>query len=164
MRTLFLGVDPGLNGALALFDRGQPGGKLIDVIDVPTVETKQKNNRRIVDLPRLALWVDSHAAGIKYAIIEDVGVMTGREGVVGMFRFGQAAGGIAGVIAGCSIPSIFVKPAIWKTLCGLSSDKNLSRTVATKLFPKSSHLWARKKDDGRAEAAVLAHFGAERFP
>ncbi len=42
----------------------------------------------------------------------------------------------------------------------LSADKDASRAMACRLFPRHSALFARKKDDGRSEAALLAMYGA----
>jgi hypothetical protein len=44
---------------------------------------------------------------------------------------------------------------------GGRENKDASRQKASMLFPKFAHLWARKKDDGRAEAVLLAHYGSK---
>jgi hypothetical protein len=80
-----------------------------------------------------------------------------------VFKFGFTAGALAGVVAASYIPMHLVKPAVWKGLMGLSHDKKLSLAKATALYPSASHYWRRAKDDGRAEAVLLAHFGAERL-
>jgi hypothetical protein len=41
----------------------------------------------------------------------------------------------------------------------LSTDKNASRALASQFFPDCSDQWKRVKDDGRAEAALIAHYG-----
>jgi crossover junction endodeoxyribonuclease RuvC len=41
------------------------------------------------------------------------------------------------------------------------ADKTASRRLACQKWPAFSHLWARVKDDGRAEAALLAYFGSK---
>lgn len=50
---------------------------------------------------------------------------------------------------------------------GLSPDKGASRRRAIELWPAQSAMFARVKDDGRAEAALIGywwlHFG-ERAP
>ena len=45
---------------------------------------------------------------------------------------------------------------------GLPSDKELSRRRAIETWPGSAGMFARKKDDGRAEAALLALWGQRR--
>jgi crossover junction endodeoxyribonuclease RuvC len=43
----------------------------------------------------------------------------------------------------------------------LSSDKDTSRQLAMQRFPDYAEKFVRKKDDGRAEAALIALYGAE---
>jgi hypothetical protein len=57
------------------------------------------------------------------------------------------------------VPTNEVPPATWKKHFGLSTDKDASRAYASSVFPDQSNLWARKKDDGRAEAALIAYYG-----
>jgi crossover junction endodeoxyribonuclease RuvC len=45
----------------------------------------------------------------------------------------------------------------------LSADKGESRRRATQLFPDYADQWTRVKDDGRAEAALLAFYLAKGF-
>jgi crossover junction endodeoxyribonuclease RuvC len=55
-----------------------------------------------------------------------------------------------------------VVPQVWKKAYGIPGgreNKDMARQKASMLFPKYAHLWARKKDDGRAEAVLLAHYG-----
>lgn len=111
------------------------------------------------------------AYGITFAVIEDVGAMTyidasGKkrgQGAQASFNFGFGAGVLHGVLAALAIRVYAVKPATWKLAFGLSSNKNESRALATKVFPEAAILFSRAKDDGRAEAALLAEFGKTRF-
>ena len=48
----------------------------------------------------------------------------------------------------------------WKRHYGLNSEKERARALALRLWPTSEH-FGRKKDHGRAEAALLARYGAE---
>ena len=52
-----------------------------------------------------------------------------------------------------------VRPNIWKREAAVPADKNAARMMATRLWPDHSNLFARVKDDGRAEAALLAKWG-----
>ncbi len=151
-----LGADPGLSGAIAWYNTST---KTIDhVHDMPTV---QINNKVHLDLPRLANLVNAYSRDTILAVIEEPSAMPG-QGVVSTFRFGHACGVIQGVVSGSNVPIQFVRPAIWKQILGLSRDKNRSRIMATQMFPGQVHQFLRKKDDGRAEASLLAFFG-ERF-
>jgi len=92
------------------------------------------------------------------AIIEQVAAMRG-QGVTSMFRFGQSYGVTQMAVAAHKIPMQFVTPAKWKSYLGLSRDKGVSRSLASQRFPKQADLFKRVKDDGRAEAALLALYG-----
>lgn len=148
---LILGIDPGLTGAIAFYD---PILKSIHhVSDIPLNPTTNT-----IDLYALSNLINQHALQTALACVEDPSAMP-NQGVVSMFTFGKVCGIINGIVASNNIPLFHVKPSVWKKILGLSSDKNLSRAMAAQKFPSSSDLFKRKKDDGRAEAALLAYFG-----
>lgn len=151
-RDWVLGIDPGLSGAVAVVDGDK---NLIAVFDMPVVVTKTK---RKLDVFKLALQIETYADRIALTLIEDVGPMSGKEGVVGMFNFGLVTGMCHGICASLMLPIHLVKPAVWKTALGLGRDKNESRFLAQRQFPEMKAHFERKKDDGRAEAALLALF------
>lgn len=149
---VFAGIDPGLDGAVALV-----GPDHIEVFDMPTFELKGK---RRLDLFGLARFFDLHGSKMVRATIEEPNSMPG-QGVASMFKFGFNCG-VAQMAAACSfIPTKLVKPAAWKGAMGLSADKDASRALASRMFPKFGHLWARKRDDGRAESVLLAIYGSK---
>lgn len=155
--NLVLGVDPGLSGALAVVD--------IDAMKVVAMKDMPRANGSAggVDEYAVGAFVREWASRIRVAIVEDVGVMGGREGTVSMFNFGRSAGVIHGALGVCSVPSVKIKPAIWKLGMGLGANKSDSLIAARSAFPKDHMLFARKMDDGRAEAALIALFGGRRL-
>ena len=68
---------------------------------------------------------------------------------------------ILGVLAGNGVAIELVRPAVWKKAARISKDKGSARKAAQERFPDSAGLFARAKDDGRAEAALLARWRAE---
>lgn len=149
----FVGVDPGIHGAIAFYD---PAEDELQVIDMPLVTFKVGGKKKsAIDVEALAAWVDQRATRIKRAAIEEVHAMPG-QGVTSMFRFGQAHGIAMATLMAFMIPTVRVRPRAWKSYFGLTSNKDASRSMASQHFPCSEHLWARKKDDGRAEAALLS--------
>jgi crossover junction endodeoxyribonuclease RuvC len=52
-------------------------------------------------------------------------------------------------------------PVQSKAFCILAVDPGLTGALALRLWPSRSDLFGRKKDHGRAEAALLARYGAE---
>lgn len=154
---MILGIDPGFGGALAFL---VPASKQLTVIDIPVVPTKTgKKELNIVLLSRIIYqWREVGEGG--FAVIERVGSMPG-QGVASAFNFGKGYGIILGILAGNGIETRFVAPAKWKKHYGLTKDKGLSRALATKHFPDNAQQFSRMKDDGRAEAALIALYGSQ---
>ena len=69
---------------------------------------------------------------------------------------------LKGVIAALEIPYTLVTPQKWKKHFGLSKEKDHSRLLATRLYPNMADKFIRKKDDGRAEAILIAKYGSEQ--
>lgn len=143
-----LGIDPGLSGALAFYFSEAP--TRVTALDMP-----------VVDGNVAEAIVTDHCAQFRpdHAIIELVGARPG-QGVSSMFRFGRAFGTVIGVLGGLHIPYTLVTPAKWKKHFHLDGDKEKSRALALRTFVDTPQHFARKKDDGRAEAALLAMYGA----
>lgn len=161
---LVMGIDPGLSGAIAIVSHALAGPRLVGVWDMPTLDpvikgAKGPKGKRNINTVELAILIDSHSRALSHAVVEDVGVMSGDEGTVSMFRFGMATGIVHGILAGCFVPTMMTKPAVWKSLMGLNQNKGLSREKASAMFPEHADNFKRKKDDGRAEAVLLAVFG-----
>jgi crossover junction endodeoxyribonuclease RuvC len=148
-----LGIDIGAGGALALVFRD---GALGEVFDMPILRDGPKG-RPTVNASLLAEFVfRSHASA---AFIEYVGARPG-EGAVGAFAFGRARGVIEGVLDAAGIPVTFISSPSWKRLIGIAPGKDgakdAARSEAIRRWPDKAALFARVKDDGRAEAALIA--------
>tara|TARA_B100000524_G_scaffold291567_1_gene166405 strand:- start:1202 stop:1660 length:459 start_codon:yes stop_codon:yes gene_type:complete len=147
------GIDPGLNGAIALFDMTE--GHL-EVFDMPVMEI---NKKRQVNPQLLTNILEQHDAPV---FIEQVGARPG-QGVSSMFNFGKSYGICLGVSAGLKLQTTTVTPVMWQRACKVEKGKDGNRLRATQTFPNYSNLFARKKDDGRADAALIAYWGAVFF-
>lgn len=147
-----LGVDPGKTGALALLD---PVTGAAEVFDMPVAADGT------VDVYTLGAWVDARAHRIARALLEYV---NGRRGEGHSFAFGRNVGDVRGVLGANFIPMSTVPPAKWKRAMGVTKDKNSSRAKATELFPALANKLLRVKDDGRAEALLIAGFAASQVP
>jgi len=144
-----LGADPGLSGGVAFY---YPDTRDVAVLDMPVVAGE-------VNMPELARQIRIY--GPKFAFVERVASRPG-QGVSSVFRFGCAYGQLLGVIATLEVPYRLVTPSTWKRWFKLSgSDKELSRARALELWPQRAELFKRKMDHGRAEAALLALYGAD---
>jgi crossover junction endodeoxyribonuclease RuvC len=155
---IFLGIDIGLQGGVARLD---DSGELIGVDDMPVLNDGPAG-RRAINAPLLAALIyKSHAAE---AFVETVGARPG-EGAVGAFAFGRSRGVIEGVLGAAGIPATMITPVAWKRSIGLTlASKDAARSEAIRRWPNHAALFARVKDDGRAEAALIAVAGLLRRP
>lgn len=167
MAATILGIDPGLTGALALY----AGGESLIVHDLPTRVIKKKTR---LDLSALNECFGSLARDwhVDRVVIERVGAMP-RQGLTSAFQFGFVAGVLHAMVEthfGTDI-CLVVTPQQWKFNVGLNADpkadrkarKSASRARAVELFPTHAEQFRRAKDDGRAEAALIAWYGARNF-
>jgi crossover junction endodeoxyribonuclease RuvC len=147
------GIDPGLSGAICVFDVDKG---MLTILDMPTVEIKSgKTMKRRLSEPMLAELLRPH--NIEHCVLEQVGAMPG-QGVSSMFAFGQTYGAIRGVLAGLRIPITMVTPNKWTSDMKVKGGKDANRQRAAQLFPAYAASFARVKDDGRADSALLAHW------
>ena len=149
-----LGVDPGMSGALALVE----DDRLLWVHDMPVVPMTvagRKKNRLSAGM--LAELID-YDWQIDRAYVELVHAMP-KQGVSSSFAFGESFGAVQGVLAALKIPYHLIRPQDWRKATGVRGDKDASRHRATELFPDKAKFFMRKKDDGRAEAALMAYAG-----
>ena len=155
---MVLGVDPGLTGALAFFD---PDMGLLIVRDMPTVEVVRNGKKKNEVSPQmLASIIREHP--VARAMIERVGAMPG-QGVTSVFSFGRSFGIVEGVLAALELSTTIIPPQTWQKAVNLRGGKDGSRSRAAELFPRDAGLFARKKDDGRADAALIAWVCATQF-
>ena len=148
-----IGIDPGASGAIALL----VSGVLVSVHDMPTVTVERnKSQKRQVCPAGLSLLMQQLSP--HKAICEKVGARPG-QGVSSMFSFGRSVGIIEGVLAAKQIPVTFTTPQAWQKQSGAAKGKDGSRQRVMELFPCQAHLFARVKDDGRADAVLIALMG-----
>ena len=93
-------------------------------------------------------------------IVESVHSMP-RDGVRQAFSFGASFGAAIALAERFDCPWHLVSPREWKKEMGLTSDKDDSLAMARELWPNAP--LARKKDNGRAEALLLAEFWRRRL-
>lgn len=154
-KTLIVGIDPGIHGAIAFVKAG-PVAHYVAVYDLPTQE--EKNGKTRLDLESLSILISTYSEDIILALVEEVGQIGTKADPFSSFVFGFATGAAHGVLASHSIQIQTVKPVTWKAALGLSSDKNKSLEKARRFFPEAANQLKRKMDDGRAEALLLAYF------
>ncbi len=161
-------IDPGTSGALAFFGAK---GRLDHTVRMPVVEEifKKKNpktgkitNRKRLRLDEVAIVRMVRAFDADRFIVEKVGVRP-KQGVTSSGRFMEGFGILQGVAAGLDLVCYRVLPATWKRHFGLlGATKTGSRDLAKSMWPEFSDDFRLKKDDGRAEAALIGRFFFEK--
>jgi crossover junction endodeoxyribonuclease RuvC len=145
-----VGVDPGMTGALAILD----GDVLVEIHDMP-VAGGSVSAQMLVTLER---WAEPIYGTV---VIEDVHSMP-KQGVASSFKFGESKAVLVGMFAQAFRPVVFVAPQKWKRDLRLTRDKGACRQRASELWPADAKRFTRARDDGRAEAALIAHWYATR--
>lgn len=152
-----LGIDPGLNGALALIE----DGKLIELLDIEASDSR-------INAAHLAGLVQTWRPD--FAVCEVVTARPG-QGVTSMFTFGHGLGTITAVLATLAIPYLLIRPQAWQSYFGIKSASNdkaehkrLIADRAEDLYPEAP-LYGPKGGlkDGRSDALLLAHYAHEHL-
>jgi hypothetical protein len=147
--SLTIGVDPGKSGAFALLDSY---GEIVEIDDMPCVG-------KFVSVPLVVDIFQQYLTGLDgdevTCVIEDVW-SSPQMGVTSAFSFGRSKGLVEGIatMANCRVE--YVSPAKWKRDMKLGKDKGEARDQAMRHWPLHRPRFTRVKDDGRAEAALIA--------
>jgi hypothetical protein len=115
--THVLGIDPGLSGALCLYEIST---KSIRIFDMPTVDGSV-NPAGVASIVEKAKFIaDQSMPGTELATIraavENVSSMPRQAGA---FNFGRSVGVVHGVLGALRIPYELVSPVVWKGAMGL---------------------------------------------
>ncbi len=145
---IYIGIDPGKKGGVA-------------VIDGDGVEVYAWDDQTFVNVMAATM-----NKGKCIAAVEKVGAMPG-QGVTSMFSFGQSYGFILGVLTAFGIGYQLVPPTLWKREFGLlHTEKQASVDVAKRLFPGVSLLpteRCRKESDGMSDALLICEYARRKF-
>lgn len=153
--SVFIGIDPGVAGALAVICP-ECGPR---VWDTPVAIVKRTRKEYLVgDMRQVLNLLCGHGRFPRMAVLEE-GIPMPSQSSRTTYGTGRGGGLWEGLLAGLGIPYERVAPAKWKKSMGLTGqDKGGSRVLAQRLFPAIAGEFARAKDDGRAEAILLAEY------
>lgn len=141
---IIFGIDPGFSGGWGAIDET---GAYVGCGDM-------LHTGDFLHFNQILKAMNEHKDEDRMVIVEAVHAMP-KQGVSSSFKFGMAYG-IALALAQCIGPWSVVAPNIWKRDLELTSDKNDSLAMARLLWPDAP--LARKKDNGRAEALLMAEW------
>ena len=161
---IFIGIDPGKDGAVAVI---LPPQTTVQLFDTPTLRVKEGSAKRNFDVAGMVAlllpFVDYHCL----VSLERIHAMPG-QGVTSMFSMGEGYGLWQGILAALTMPYQLVTPQRWKAdlMEGAPKDKAASVLVASRLFPASANDLRGKKGaarDGRGDALLLAEWGRRTY-
>jgi len=144
---MILGIDPGLDGGLAIIS-----GSYIELLETIPTEKKTGFIKRQVDAQKLSNILRVYPDLVCY--LEGVASRPG-QGVASVFSFGDTYGAIRGVLGALNIPVYTVSPSKWKKALEVSSKED-SLKASKDLFPSVQF---KKKDHNIAEALLIAYYG-----
>lgn len=149
-----IGIDPGQGGGIAGIDTktGEVWMELMPTMGRGTGTKRRVNAAILCDLVK---GFDADAG-----VIEQVASMP-RQGVASTFAFGEAYGSARTAIIAAGLPIHHVLPRVWKGHFSLGRVKEASRTRAIELYPSLAGELARKKDEAKAEALLIARWFIE---
>lgn len=151
-----LGIDPGMDGALALI-KTNPSQRPIEVWDMPTLKLGQKNQRAL-DVPNVTSVIaiarpDVIAIEIQQPF-KDQGLST-----TGKTMFGYGA--LVGVVTALRLRHHLIRPQAWTKimLAGLPKGKESNVAAAKRLWP-TPYLWdcSKAHAEGRADALLIGEY------
>jgi crossover junction endodeoxyribonuclease RuvC len=163
-----LGIDPGLEGAVASIDTE---GR-VRVVDTPIVTIKDgKSKKRRYDIPAMVGALTGSIAGPwseAYVVLEKVHAMP-KQGVASSFNFGAGFGIWLGILAALRLRHELVDPRRWTKILLADMPKGDEAAVlrAGQLYPDAASELRTDRGRlllGRADAILLAHYARKAMP
>lgn len=157
--SLFLGIDPGLGGALAVVYKA---GR-VDSLIAPRLDSS-------LNLKEIRKWLWPIRSLITHAVIEQVGARPG-QGVSSMFKFGRVYGNMEGLLTALEVPYTLITPQRWMKVMhagvppGLDSAERGAIAVR-RIFPKADLRpgpRSGRPHDGVVDAVLIAEYCRRTF-
>lgn len=160
-----IGIDPGVSGALALLEDGWP----VLLADMPTMTKASGKDAVAPNALRAILreWRRRAPGADCLVVLEQVNAMPSDDGgerrgmgAASAFGFGTSYGIAWGIAVGVGLKVQQVVPTVWKRSWGLlGKEKDAGRIECLSQWPAIADQLKRKRDTGRAEAALMASWG-----
>jgi hypothetical protein len=165
---VFVGIDPGLNGAIAAISRG-----VCVIADLPTqtmpgagIITRKLCGRGLAEALRRLVPVGEPCM----VMLEDVRVMPAKKsGAAANTSLMHSKGVIEGVLGVLRLQPVLVNSQTWKRFYGLidsdaseSQRKAAALECARRLYPACAEIGLAKHHN-RAEAILIANYGMRKL-
>lgn len=152
MTKSVIGIDVGMTGALCYMN-----GMEKITYEMPTYEVVKNGSKR-KKLNTMAILEILRFCKPDHVWIEQVSAQP-LNGSAAAFTYGFGAGVIETCCVALGIPFTYVLPQVWKKAMNCPKDKDAARLRASQLLPDLAHNWSLKRQDGVAEAALIALYG-----
>lgn len=156
-KQIFIGIDPGLTGAIAVLNSS---GACVFLSDCPT---EKKSSKKVVSPEGISQLIAEikKLRGRFYALLEEPIAMPRNGcsmGASSMLSFGRGAGIWEGALSMAKIEFDTALPSVWKRNIFKKSGSSKEDAIRTakKLFPTAKKSLRLIKHHGRAEALLLA--------
>lgn len=160
----YIGIDPGLSGALALLDEN---GRFLEIVDLPIklkyLDKKDRVVKHCIDAKKLEEILSALIAengNIDSVYLEDVHGRGGWSASIS-FGLGETIGSLLAVLDCMQLNVVWITPTFWKKYFKVTSDKESTRAKAISLYPGALNYLNRKKDHNRAESLLIARYAVE---
>lgn len=170
--------DPGLHGAAALLRHdinrhGRLAYRFIDIVDIPSIEDGERRPR--VNVPFIGTLLERWGPDV--VVIEAVGVPIFSNRNPGAdkgfrqspmsssdaFQFGKSCGRLEGCVEAYGFEPVMANPRSWTSALGLKGgDKKPHAALIKQLVPSAAEFITLAKHDGRADAACMAYWYAQK--
>lgn len=161
---IYVGIDPGLDGGIAIIGESQ-----VFLYDIPTINEKTKKGyRRRYDIQGICNIFRSeilkHAREEVFVILEKAQPMPA-QGVTSMFSTGFGFGIYQGILSAFSVPYEIIHSKKWQKIFSIAGDtKAKSFEVSQRLFPDLEFVTKRGRIlTGRCDSILLAEYGRRLY-
>jgi len=170
---IYIGIDPGLHGAIATIRESESESGAIDSSTIPTIMTGKKrvlNHAMLSSMFALLQSTNQIFDGIVecYAVLERQHAMP-KQGVVSTLSIGYGFGALKQCLVDFTIPHEVVHANVWQKEFSISARKGNTKAQALQicqdLFPDVNLLAtekSKKPHDGIVDALLIAEYARRR--
>lgn len=165
-RAIFVGVDPGLTGAIGIIDQDSRCIAVIDVAtkfrDISKTRIKKEFDVKVTAdrlTDRIVNYLEYEWHGcieMPFSIPAKPGDPNSGSNVMSMNSLFQTYGGLLAMLEMVEIETMTIRPSDWKRGFGLTKSKNLSLEIAANMWPTAGIVL--KKQHNQAEALLMAEY------
>ena len=169
--AIYIGIDPGLSGAIAVIKDPSEVYFDVRVYNTPTITFKKgKKNKTEYNIAAIhaSLSQLKGTFGTVFAFMEKMQSLPPGVRIQATFSLGYCQGLFEGLFTALGIPYQLVIPKHWQKHFQITKDKGDSKAqsfqIASRLFPSAELAGPRGgMKDGRCDALLIAEWGRNRM-